>query len=162
MSLENKQFGQSGGSPEITIAFFSYSQEAIDVFKKAQESKLRLNHKTLGIEHMLIGTMQSPMGSRVFEDMFNCDVDHIAVAEKQIAEMVKGRNVEETGQMSEEGRQAILIAAEEAKREGTFQITDQHLLKAIMKTENNTAAQILGKIGIDTDQIIKRLSSPQV
>lgn len=130
----------------------NYSKKVIDVIEYSREEAARLQNSYIGPEHLMLGLLREGNGNAVtiLQEM-NADLTQI---KKEIEHEI--RNTYETGEMplnditiSKSTERVLRMSMLEARIFKSERTRTEHLLLALLKEEFNTAAQILGRTGID-------------
>lgn len=123
-----------------------FSKKLNEVFTYSREEALRLNHDTLGVEHLLLGMVRENTGWAV-EVLKSLDVDLVALR-KSIERSTKERAIDkrqyESGiPLTRQAEKILKITILEAKVERSEWADTEHLMLAILKNKNNIATQVL-------------------
>ena len=139
----------------------NYSKKVIDVIEYSREEAARLQNSYIGPEHLMLGLLREGNGNAVsiLQEM-NADLTQI---KKEIEHEI--RNTYETGEMplndisiSKSTERVLRMSMLEARIFKSERTRTEHLLLALLKEEFNTAAQILGRTGIDYRAVYGRVS----
>ena len=139
----------------------NYSKKVIDVIEYSREEAARLQNSYIGPEHLMLGLLREGNGNAVtiLQEM-NADLTQI---KKEIEHEI--RNTYETGEMplnditiSKSTERVLRMSMLEARIFKSERTRTEHLLLALLKEEFNTAAQILGRTGIDYHAVYGRVS----
>jgi ATP-dependent Clp protease ATP-binding subunit ClpC len=123
----------------------------------AKREAIRLKDDAIGSEHLLIGLIKEGGGVGITV-LINLDLNPEKVL-KAILESHQRRpgGVNLLGgsepPLTEEAREIINYAKEEAKQLGHKYVGTEHLLLGILRHEDNVAAQVLFSFGIDIDKV---------
>ena len=137
----------------------NYSKKVIDVIEYSREEAARLQNSYIGPEHLMLGLLREGNGNAVtiLQEM-NADLTQI---KKEIEHEI--RNTYETGEMplnditiSKSTERVLRMSMLEARIFKSERTRTEHLLLALLKEEFNTAAQILGRTGIDYHAVYGR------
>ncbi|MGP1462104.1 ATP-dependent Clp protease ATP-binding subunit [Tannerella sp.] len=139
----------------------NYSKKVIDVIEYSREEAARLQNSYIGPEHLMLGLLREGNGNAVsiLQEM-NADLTQI---KKEIEHEI--RNTYETGEMplndisiSKSTERVLRMSMLEARIFKSERTRTEHLLLALLKEKFNTAAQILGRTGIDYRVVYGRVS----
>ncbi|MBC7093387.1 ATP-dependent Clp protease ATP-binding subunit, partial [Candidatus Bipolaricaulota bacterium] len=127
-----------------------FSKEAMKLLAASQEEAGEWRHRYVGTEHLLLAALRLE-GSRVARFLEGKGLTYDRVT--RIVERQKGRgklyvapdDLEPTQRL----RRVMKLSYEEARREGADTIEPEHLLLAILREGECTAAEILRAHGID-------------
>lgn len=138
-----------------------FSKSVNNVFTYSREEALRLNHDTLGIEHLVLGMIRENTGMAL-KVLKSLDVDPV-VLRKNIEYAIKDRGISKTTYdsslpLTKQAEKILKITILEAKVQQSEFVNTEHLMMAILKNPNNMATQILNKFEVDYDTFKMELS----
>ena len=138
-----------------------FSKESMKLLALAQEEAAEWRHRYVGTEHLLLAALRSE-GSRIGRFLISKGVTYDRVA--RFVERQKGRGriyvspdeLEPTQRL----KRVMKLAYEEARRDGSETIEPEHLLFAVLREGECTAAEILRAHGIDL-RTVREYFSPR-
>ncbi len=136
-----------------------YTKETRQAFAYAREEAIRLKHKSVGPEHLLLGLLK--LNDTLIESLFlSLHVSTMRVA--QATEFVMGRGTK--GHSSEPAlsiaaRHVVTYAEAEAARAASELIGVEHLLLGIFGEENGIAASVLGSFNMSVEATRQQLAT---
>jgi len=129
-----------------------FTQRARRVLSLAHQEAERLQQNQIGTEHLLLGLIQEDGGvaGRVLRDL--------GLEPDRVREMVE--RLSSTGQyrggkidLGPDTQQVLEFAIEEARRMGHHYIGTEHLLLALIRSNEGLANDVLRKLGVTPEQI---------
>ncbi len=136
-----------------------FTKEARQAFTHARDEAVRLKHRLVGPEHLLLGLLK--LNDALIESLFlSLSVSTIRVA--QAIEFVLGKGTKGHGNdpaLSVAARHVITYAEAEAARAASEQIGVEHLLLGIFGDENGIAAGVLGSFNMSIEATRQQLSA---
>ncbi len=135
-----------------------YTGEARQAFAFAREEAVRLKHKSVGPEHLLLGLLK--LNDTLIESLFlSLNVSTMRVA--QAVEFVIGRGTKTSNDpaLSAAARHVITYAEAEAARAASDLIGVEHLLLGIFREENGIAASVLGSFTMSLEGTRQQLTT---
>ncbi|MGI6376955.1 MAG: ATP-dependent Clp protease ATP-binding subunit [Anaerolineae bacterium] len=135
-----------------------FTKDALQSLKMAQEEALRLNHGYIGTEHLLLGLMRneaSAAASTLADLGLTLGQVRIAVAR------VVGRGEQHTTrlQLTDQTKDVMKMAIEEARNAGDEMVDTQHLLMALLRLDKSMASAVLESLNISTEVVRRRLGA---
>ncbi len=135
-----------------------FTKDALQSLKMAQEEALRLNHGYIGTEHLLLGLMRneaSAAASTLADLGLTLGQVRIAVAR------VVGRGEQHTTrlQLTDQTKDVMKTAIEEARNAGDEMVDTQHLLMALLRLDKSMASAVLESLNISTEVVRRRLGA---
>lgn len=130
----------------------NYSDRLREVLSYTREEAIRLGQEYIGPEHMILGLIREGEGLALTL-MHGLGVDTMQL-KKNIENAVKGsyNTVNVTNiPLTRQADKVLKLARLEAKVFKSEDIGTEHLLLAVLREENNVAAQILQRLGISYD-----------
>ncbi len=129
-----------------------FSKSVNNVFTYSREEAMRLNHDTLGIEHLVLGMVRENTGMAL-KVLKSLDVDPV-VLRKNIEYGTKDRAIDKKSYdsslpLTKQAEKILKITVLEAKVDKSEFVNTEHLMLAILKNPNNIATQVLNKFDID-------------
>jgi ATP-dependent Clp protease ATP-binding subunit ClpC len=129
-----------------------FSQRMLDVIRLAREEAIRLGHKHIGTEDLLLGIIREGHGIavKVLRER-GADLLKIKLAIESIMPVSGPVLTIHNLPLTKQSEKILKIAKLEALLYRTQIIGTEHLLLAILREEDNAAAQVLGMFNIDYD-----------
>ncbi len=129
-----------------------FSKSVNNVFTYSREEALRLNHDTLGIEHLVLGIVRENTGMAL-KVLKSLDVDPV-ILRKNIEYGIKDRPIDSkvydsSLPLTKQAEKILKITVLEAKVDQSEFVNTEHLMLAILKNPNNIATQVLDKFDVD-------------
>jgi Flp pilus assembly protein TadD len=139
----------------VSVAF---SDEASRVLARARAAARRLGHMELGTEHLLLGLLEEPRGlaaallrrAGVEQARVETTVTLLDTGAKASAAAAGGDESASEFAVARALRQALRLAAEEARHLGDGEVRSEHLLLAVLRTGAGHGAVVLGALGVNT------------
>lgn len=129
-----------------------FTQRARRVLSLAHQEAERLRQNLIGTEHLLMGLMEEDGGiaGRVLRDL-GLETDRL----REIIERLSGFGTYRGGRidLSPGVQQVLEYAIEEARKMGHHYIGTEHLLLALVRSEEGQAKDVLKKLGVTPEQI---------
>ena len=130
-----------------------YTTEARQVLMLAREEALRLRHRTIGTEHLLLGLLKlhHPTIEKLFATL-HTNSQHVA----QAVEFVIGRGTKaHVGDptFNQSARNVLLRAEQEAVFVEASEIDVEHLLFAILSEDSSIPVGVLGSFSVQPDTV---------
>jgi len=144
----------------VASRFIHYSSASRRALAQAREDALRLNHKIICTEHLLLGLLE--IKDPVVEAVIN-NLGASPARIRQAVEFIIGRsNRPVTGEptLSGPARLVLDLAEQEAQEQHASEVGCEHLLIALLREGEGIAAGVLESFGIAMDQV--RLQSGQL
>ncbi len=136
-----------------------YTEEARQAFAYAREEAVRLKHKSVGPEHLLLGLLK--LSDTRIESLFlSLNVSTMRVA--QAIEFVMGRGTKAHSSepaLSAAARHVITCAEAEAARAASDLIGVEHLLLGIFGEENGITASVLESFTMSLEVVRQQLTA---
>ena len=136
-----------------------YTREARQAFAYAREEAVRLKHRSVGPEHVLLGLLK--LNDTLIESLFlSLHVSTMRVA--QAIEFVMGRGTKGHSNepaLNTAARHVITYAETEAARAASDLIGVEHLLLGIFGEENGIAAGVLGSFNMSIEATREQLAT---
>jgi ATP-dependent Clp protease ATP-binding subunit ClpC len=133
--------------------FERFTHRARQVIILAQEEAKRLNHGTVGTEHILLGIIREGEGvaSKVLESL-NIDPERVrAEIESAIGRGEEAPRAEIA--FTPRAKKVLELALDEARKLGHNYIGTEHLLLGLIREGEGVAARILKATGADTERV---------
>ncbi len=135
------------------------TEKAQKVFKHARQEAQRMGHQYIGTEHLLLGLVREGTGvaAKVLQPLgvdpkrVRFEVERIVKSDTEVVST--GRDFT----LAAGARKAFEHAFEESKRLGQKHIGTEHLLLGLLKEEEGIAAQVLLNLGVELDEVRKRV-----
>jgi len=131
-----------------------FSQKVKEVISYSREEALRLNHSSIGIEHILLGLIREGDGLAI-KVLKSLEVD-IILLRKKIEDGIKD-NISmlpanaDSLPLTKQAEKVMRITVLEAKHLKSDTVSTEHLMLAILKNKDNIGTQILNKMEVDYD-----------
>ncbi|HTX79972.1 MAG TPA: ATP-dependent Clp protease ATP-binding subunit [Longilinea sp.] len=129
-----------------------FTQRARRVLSLAHEEAERLHQGTINTEHLLVGLMEEEGGvaARVLRDL--------GLEPDRVREMVErlsgfGQNANANIELSPGTQQVLELAVEEARTLGHHYISTEHLLLALVRSDQEMGFDVLRKLGVTAEQV---------
>jgi len=129
-----------------------FTQRARRVLSLAHEEAERLHQSTINTEHLLVGLMDEEGGvaARVLRDL--------GLEPERVREMVErlsgfGQNTSTNIELSPGTQQVLELAVEEARTLGHHYISTEHLLLALVRSDQELGFDVLRKLGVTAEQV---------
>lgn len=130
-----------------------FTQRARRVLSLAQDEAERMQHSSIGTEHLLLGLMREDGGvaGRVLRDL-GLDVKRV---EELVEQLTQPSLHETTGQLdlSAGTKKVLELAVEEARRMGHHYIGTEHLLLGLVRQTEGIAIDVLKRLGVSPEEI---------
>lgn len=140
--------------------FQKFTPRARRVLQYAQEEALRLNSRSIDIEHVLLGLIREGHGTaaRILASM-GVELPELRRAVELISE--KRRRAqhqlgEELG-LTPRAKRVIELAVDEARRPGHHYLGTEHLLLGLACEGEGTAAAVFRSMGMSLDELRERV-----
>jgi len=131
-----------------------FSPEVKEVISNSREEALRLNHDTIGIEHLTLGLLRDNdnVAVKVLKSLeINPVLMRRAIENSLKAKTKTSIHDAKSLPLTKQAEKILKIMVLEAKVLKSDSIGTEHLLLSILKNENNVVTQILGKYDVDYD-----------
>jgi ATP-dependent Clp protease ATP-binding subunit ClpC len=131
-----------------------FSQKVKEVISYSREEALRLNHSSIGIEHILLGLIREGDGLAI-KVLKSLEID-IILLRKKIEDGIKD-NISmlpanaDSLPLTKQAEKVMRITVLEAKHLKSDTVSTEHLMLAILKNKDNIGTQILNKMEVDYD-----------
>src|SRR6056300_207668 len=145
--------------------FERFTDRARRVVVLAQEEARRLNHNYIGTEHILLGLIQEGEGhaAKALEEL-NINIESVR---SEVVEIIGEGQQSPSGHIpfTPRAKKVLELSLREALQLGHSYIGTEHLLLGLIREGEGVAAQVLTKLGADTNkvrqQVIQLLSGYQ-
>src|SRR6056300_197764 len=142
-----------------------FTDRARRVVVLAQEEARRLNHNYIGTEHILLGLIQEGEGhaAKALEEL-SINIDSVR---SEVVEIIGEGQQAPSGHIpfTPRAKKVLELSLREALQLGHSYIGTEHLLLGLIREGEGVAAQVLTKLGADTNkvrqQVIQLLSGYQ-
>ncbi|MFN4989511.1 MAG: Clp protease N-terminal domain-containing protein, partial [Ignavibacteria bacterium] len=138
----------------------NFSNRVQDVIRLSREEALRLGHDYIGTEHLLLGIIREGEGIAV-KILRNVGVDLFKL-KKSIEDTIRtssGTLTIGNIPLTKQAEKVLKITYLEAKLYKSEVIGTEHLLLALLRDDDNIAAQILSQFSISYDEVRKELDN---
>ncbi len=129
-----------------------FTQRARRVLSLAHQEAERMRQDAIGTEHILVGLIQEEGGvaGRVLRDL-GLDTERV----REMVERLGGRSDSSNKRLDlSPGVQEVLeFAIEEARQMGHHYIGTEHILLALVRSDQGLAMEVLRKLGVTPEQI---------
>jgi len=137
----------------------NFSSRVKDVISYSKEEALRLGHKQIGTEHLLLGMLRDGGGKAIsILDSIDVNLDELrkniellnpAIIDSSELKLNEKKNLHLTRQ----AERALKTTFLEAKLFQNNSINTAHLLLCILRNDNDPVTKILGKMNINYDNV---------
>ncbi len=136
--------------------FERFTRRARQALSMAQDEAQRMNHGYIGTEHLLLGLMREQEGiaARVLTEL-GLTLGQVQRAVERI--VGRGERPPRSLQLAEQTKQVIELAVDEAKRLGHQYIGTEHLLLALVRSQNSMASAILQSLNVNREIVRRRV-----
>ena len=124
-----------------------FTDRARQVVVQASDTARALGHGFIGAEHLLLGLIAERHGvaARALQSL---GVTDVAVRRELLARHPQGAAPSEGAlPFNEEGKSVLELSLAESKRLGDSRIETEHMLLALLKTEQQSGVELLEAIG---------------
>ena len=130
-----------------------FTKRARRVLTAAQNEALRLNHRYIGTEHLLLGLVgeEGSVAMRVLSEL-GLSADEV----REAVERAVGRGIRPLGgppSLTPRTKRVLEVAVEEARRLGHHYIGTEHLLLGLIREQEGIAIEVLRRLGATPDKI---------
>ncbi|MGB9861030.1 MAG: ATP-dependent Clp protease ATP-binding subunit [Candidatus Bipolaricaulaceae bacterium] len=127
-----------------------FSKESMKLLALAQEEAAEWRHRYVGTEHLLLAALRQE-GSRIGRFLISKGLTYDRVARYVERQKGRGRIYVSPDELEPTQRlkRVMKLAYEEARRDGSETIEPEHLLFAVLREGECTAAEILRAHGVD-------------
>lgn len=134
-----------------------FTRRARRVLAFAEEEAERLQHNTIGTEHLLLGILHEShgIGSRVLRD-FAIESDRLQTVIQELTAS-KADTASAIRELSPETKRVVELSVDEARRLGKYFIDTEHLLLALVNQSESVAIDALKRLGITAEAIRKHI-----
>lgn len=134
-----------------------FTRRARRVLAFAEEEAERLQHNTIGTEHLLLGILHEShgIGSRVLRD-FAIESDRLQTVIQELTAS-KADTASAIRELSPETKRVVELSVDEARRLGKYFIDTEHLLLALVNQSESIAIDALKRLGITAEAIRKHI-----
>lgn len=141
-----------GKKERVHMMFNRFTQRAQKVLQLAQEEAIRLKHKEIGTEHILLGLIRESGGiaAKALEAI-NISPQMI---ESGIEELV-GKGTEEVGPIvhyTPRAKKVIELSLDESRKLGHAYVGTEHILLALIREGEGVAARVLANTGVSINK----------
>ena len=136
--------------------FDRFTKRARQALSMAQEEARRMNHGYIGTEHLLLGLIREEEGiaARVLTDLGLSTNQMRRAVERMVG---RGERLVPGLQLSEQTKRMIELAVDEARRLGHHYIGTEHLLLALLRTQDSMAVAILESLNVNREIVRRRV-----
>src|SRR5690606_2371813 len=145
------------------MMFNRFTQRAQKVLQLAQEEAIRLKHKEIGTEHILLGLIREG-GGIAAKDLEAINIS-TQMIETGIEELV-GKGTEDVGpnvHYTPRAKKVIELSLDESRKLGHSYVGTEHLLLALIREGEGVAARVLANAGVSLNkarqQVLQLLGS---
>jgi len=131
-----------------------FSPKVKEVISYSREEALRLNHNSIGIEHLLLGLIREGEGLAI-KVLKSLEID-IILLRKKVEDAIKD-NINmlpanaDSLPLTKQAEKVMRITVLEAKNLKSTTVSTEHLMLAILKNKDNVGTQLLNKMEVDYD-----------
>ncbi|MFT4970023.1 MAG: ATP-dependent Clp protease ATP-binding subunit ClpC [Chitinophagales bacterium] len=138
-----------------------FSPEVKEVISNSREEALRLNHDTIGVEHLILGLLRDNDNVAV-KVLKSLEINPVLLR-RAIENSMKERNAKKIHDsrslpLTKQAEKILKIMVLEAKVLKAASIGTDHLVLSVLKNEDNVVTQILSKYDVDYDIFKSELS----
>ena len=129
-----------------------FSPEVKEVISNSREEALRLNHDTIGVEHLILGLLRDNDNVAV-KVLKSLEINPVLLR-RAIENSLKDRNAKKIHDsrsvpLTKQAEKVLKIMVLEAKVLKAESIGTDHLVLSVLKNEDNVVTQILAKYDVD-------------
>ncbi len=137
---------------------FNFTENAQMALAYAQEEAIKMNHRVIGTEHLLLGVMRAPgIASDVLRSL---NVDYDKTREGILSMVGAGKEAVNPNRLEYTPRvkRSFEVAWSLAVRLRMNAIATEHLLLAIMQSAEGVAYQVLADQGVGLDNVVREIN----
>ncbi len=136
--------------PDKMERFTQRARRALTLAKKEAE---RLQHSSVGTEHILMGLMREEGGlaGRVLREL-GLELERVDELVKRVSQE-SGKNKNNPEDLAPATKKVLEYAVDEARRVGHHYIATEHLLLGLIRDTQNPALEILRRLGISPQEV---------
>lgn len=141
-----------GKRERVTMMFNRFTQRAQKVLQLAQEEAIRLKHKEIGTEHILLGLIRE--GGGIAAKALEAINISPQMIETGIEELV-GKGTEEVGPIvhyTPRAKKVIELSLDESRKLGHAYVGTEHILLALIREGEGVAARVLANTGVSINK----------
>ena len=134
------------------MMFNRFTQRAQKVLQLAQEEAIRLKHKEIGTEHILLGLIRE--GGGIAAKALEAINISPQMIESGIEELV-GKGTEEVGPIvhyTPRAKKVIELSLDESRKLGHAYVGTEHILLALIREGEGIAARVLANTGVSINK----------
>ncbi|MEK3764048.1 MULTISPECIES: ATP-dependent Clp protease ATP-binding subunit [unclassified Solibacillus] len=134
------------------MMFNRFTQRAQKVLQLAQEEAIRLKHKEIGTEHILLGLIRE--GGGIAAKALEAINISPQMIETGIEELV-GKGTEEVGPIvhyTPRAKKVIELSLDESRKLGHAYVGTEHILLALIREGEGVAARVLANTGVSINK----------
>ena len=130
-----------------------FSPKVKEVISYSREEALRLNHNSIGIEHLLLGLIREGEGLAI-KVLKSLEID-IILLRKKIEDAIKDSSMNmlpanaDSLPLTKQAEKVMRITVLEAKHLKSETVSTEHLMLAILKNKDNVGTQLLSKMEVN-------------
>ncbi len=132
-----------------------FTDSARRTLRFAQQEAQRMHHALIGTEHLLMGLIREENGIAAYVlrelGLQSGDVRHLIERFSTIRRLPT--DTDEDLALSDGTKRVLEMASEEARQRGDAQVDTYHILLALTRQSDSTAAQVLNYLGVTAEQI---------
>ncbi|MCS6906100.1 MAG: ATP-dependent Clp protease ATP-binding subunit [Bacteroidia bacterium] len=132
----------------------NFSNSVRDVMSYSREEALRLGHDYIGPEHLLLGLIREGESTAVkLLQALSVDLNRLR---KAIEDSIRPTSVNTSISnipLTKQSERVLRVTLIEAKMHKSDVVGTEHLLLSILRDEDNIAAQILARFGVDYNSV---------
>ena len=135
-----------------------FTRDALQSLKMAQEEALRLNHGYIGTEHLLLGLMRNEdtAAASTLADL-GLTLGQVRIAVVRV--VGRGEQHATRLQLTDQTKDVMKMAIEEARNSGDDMVDTQHLLMALLRLDKSMASAVLESLNISVEVVRRRLGA---
>ena len=136
-----------------------FTQRARRALSLAQEEAERLQHSSIGTEHLLLGLMREDGGvaGRVLREL-GLEMPRVEELVKRLSKESNRNPSAELG-LAPSTKKVLEYAVDEARRMGHHYIGTEHLLLGLIRESQNPALEVLRRLGISPQEVRRQTRS---
>jgi ATP-dependent Clp protease ATP-binding subunit ClpC len=131
---------------------YNFTERVRKVLAMAREEACRLHHEYTGTEHILLGLIREGEGvaATILQNL-SVELDVIPERLERIMHRGASRTSGPDLPYTSRAKKVLELAMAEAREVGHAYVGTEHLLMGLLREEKGLAAQVLGSLGVTTD-----------
>ncbi len=137
----------------MMFMFGRFTENAQQIPTYAQQEALKLNHKHVGTEHLLLGLIREGSGiaAQALKSL-GLEIDNVSTEVNNTIANTELTSSSETG-FTARAKKAIGYAIEEGYNLGHNYVGTEHILLGLLKEEGDLVAQVLKNLGVEPKNV---------